>query len=297
MNQGIKFAFLAAIISGFSIYVNKFAVSAVASPVLFTTLKNFLVGLLLFSLLIFSKKIFQIKNISRKNLVKLLFIGLIGGAVPFYLFFTGLSQIPAVNGAIIHKTLVIWVTILAIPFLKEKLTVTNLLAVGLLFYANIFIGGFKGFKYTGGELMVLAATLLWTVENIIAKKTLTDVDPDVVAFFRMGFGSLILIAAIFVTQPTTFGQLTKINLNQGLWIAVTTLSLFGYVVTFFRALKQAPAITVTSILVLSTLITNLLSARTQILPQAGLMTVGVLLLLKPFWSNIPVLRPQSKLKS
>ncbi|OGG07356.1 hypothetical protein A2872_03465 [Candidatus Gottesmanbacteria bacterium RIFCSPHIGHO2_01_FULL_42_12] len=294
---GLTFAFAAAIISGFSIYVNKFAVGSVASPVLFTTLKNFLVGILLFGLLIFSKKIFQIKKLSRVNLIKLSMIGLIGGSIPFYLFFTGLSQVPAINGAIIQKTLVIWVTLLAIPFLKEKLTLTNILAVGLLFYANIFIGGFKGFKFSPGELMILAATILWSVENIIAKKTLTDVDPDVVAFFRMGFGSLILIGVIIATQPASLWQLTKINLNQGLWIAATTVSLFGYVLTFFRALKQAPAITVTSILVLSTLITNLLSTKTGLLPQAGLMAVGVLLLLKPLWSSTLISKFHQGLKA
>lgn len=271
----MKYAFLAAIISGFSIFLNKFAVGVFPQPLVFTALKNSLVGISIIALIIASGKWKQIKNLTKKDIFSLLAIGTIGGSIPFYLFFTGLSQIPAVNGAIIQKTLVIWVAILAVPILKEKLTLTNILAVGLLFAGNLAIGGFKNFSYSQGEIMVLGATLFWAMETIFIKKI--NLDPDIVMAARMGFGSLILLS--FTPIPT---GLTAIQFS---WLGITAVLLFAYIFFWLRALKNLPAITVTSILVISTLITNLLSTKFEV-TQAGLMLIGVLLLLAPHYSNI-----------
>lgn len=273
----MKYAFIAALISGFSIFINKFAVDAVSSPVLFTTLKNFFVGILFFLLLLSTKKLALLKSVSKKDLLNLIGVGIIGGSIPFYLFFTGLSQIPSVNGAIIQKSLVIWVALLAVPLLKEKLTLTNIVGVALLFYANVFIGGFKGFKFSTGEIMVLTATLLWSLETILIKKI--NLDGNLIALFRLGLGSVIL----FFVAP--INQVASLNLNSWIWILATSGILFVYVFFWLKALKQVPAITVTSILVLSTLITNLLSSKFSF-SQAALMIIGVTLLLKPYLSSI-----------
>lgn len=273
----MKYAFLAAIISGFSIYINKFAVAAMPSPILFTALKNLLVGLVF---------LFLVKKFVLSK--KLILVSLLGGALPFYLFFTGLSQIPAVNGAILQKTLIIWVALLAIPLLKEKLTFTNLIAVGLLFFGNIFVGGFNGFKFSNGELMVLASAILWSAETVIIKKI--NLEPNLVAVFRMLGGSLILLPFAPVSQIVNFSS------SQWLWILATSAILFAYVSLWLRALKNLPAITVTSILVLSTLVTNLLSTKLDF-GQSALMTLGVLLLLAPYYSNNLIAKFRLLLKS
>lgn len=274
----MKYAFLAAIISGLSIYINKFAVAAVPSPILFTALKNLLVGLVF---------LFLVKKFVLSK--KLILISVLGGALPFYLFFTGLSQILAVNGAILQKTLIIWVTLLAVPLLKEKLTFTNLIAVGLLFLGNIFVGGFKGFVFSAGEIMVLGSAVLWSVETILIKKF--NLDINTTAVFRMLGGSLILLPFAPVSQVVNFSSF------QWFWILATSAILFAYVSLWLRALKNLPAITVTSILVLSTLITNLLSTNQLITPQNGLMTLGVLLLLAPYYSSNLVAKFRFLLKS
>ena len=255
-STGIHIALIAAVISGFSIFLNKFAVTSIPQPLLFTTLKNSLVAIIIISLILAGKKLPLVRHLSRKQIAQLLLIGAIGGSLPFYLFFTGLSSIPAINAAIIQKTLVVWVAILAIPFLKEKLSPAKILAVIGLFAANSLVGGFPGFKYSAGELMVLAATLLWSVETVIAKKVLSSVDPDIVTAARMGFGSLFLLSLSF----NSLSQISNLSLTQWSWIGLTAVLLLVYVSTWYRALKFAPATTVTAILVGSTVITNLLSA-------------------------------------
>ena len=209
-NKGIYLAFLTALISGFSIFINKFAVTSFENPAMLPTIKNSLVGLLLLAALIASgqwtKNWARLKSLNKKQATQLLGIAIIGGSLPFYLFFIGLSQIPAVNAAVIQKSLVFWVALLAIPLLKEKVTKTQALAVLVLFAGNLIIGGFKGLAFSKGELMVLLATLLWATETILAKKVLRAVEADIVAFARMGLGSLTLVLFSLVTSPSDIAK-------------------------------------------------------------------------------------------
>lgn len=294
VTKGIYLAFATAFISGFSNFVNKIAVDIVKPPLVFTAEKNAFVGLLIIGVLLASWKWKEIKTLKRKEILFLTLIGIIGGSIPFYLFFTGLSQIPAINGAMIHKTLFIWVAILAIPFLKEKISRLQIVAVSLLFIANFMIGGFVKFQFSTGEIMVLAATLLWAVENILAKKILPKVDPDIVTAARMGIGSIILIAASAIIAPKALSHGLALNQTQWFWMAITVVLLLGYVTTWYRALKFAPATTVASILVSATLITNILSAifithtwTTTMGTQAALTAIGLAL----FWVAARKIKP------
>ena len=57
-------------------------------------------------------------------------IGVIGGSVPFVLFFEGLSSATSPQAAFLHKTLVLWVAVLAVVFLGERLQWGHWLAIG-----------------------------------------------------------------------------------------------------------------------------------------------------------------------
>jgi drug/metabolite transporter (DMT)-like permease len=246
--------------------------------------KNLIVGLVILLTLFFSGKWRGIFKLQRKEKIYLLFIGVIGGSLPFYLFFTGISMIPAVNAAMIHKTLVIWVALLAGPFLKERLSRKQGAAILLVFAGNLLLGGFEGLQFALGELLVLAATILWAIENIIAKKVLPRVNVDLVTAVRMGFGALLLLVSALVIQPQELGSLFSLNFNQWFLLILTALFLLVYVSSWYRALKFAPAVTVTTVLTGSTLITNVLSAlfithvwKLIFLPQAGLIIFGLAL--------------------
>jgi len=130
----------------------------------------------------------------------------------------------------------------------------------LLFLSNLLIGGFKGFQLSHGELLVFTATILWAFENVLAKKVLSTVDLDIVTAARMGFGSVVLLVASLFTAPKSLTQITQLDTTQWFWMILTMTALLGYMTSWYRALKLAPATTVASVLVASTLITNLLSA-------------------------------------
>jgi drug/metabolite transporter (DMT)-like permease len=292
--KGIKLAILTAVVSGIANFANKFAVDAIKPPLIFTSTRNSFVGLVILGLIILSGKWKGIFKLSRKETVQLLAISIIGGAIPFYLYFTGLSMIPAINASMIHKTLVFWVTIMAIPLLKEKFSATKITAVFLLFNANFLIGGFTRPQFSTGELMVLAATTFWAIETVIAKFLLKTIDPDLLVTARMGLGSLILLAATRIVYPNHFNSILNLNPSQWVWMSLSVITLLLYTTSWYRALKFAQATTVTAVLVSATLITNSLSAifvthqwASTLNLQGFVMILGISLLLIETLKNSP----------
>lgn len=295
-------ALITALISGFSIFLNKIAVTVIKDPVFFTTLKNSIVAIFIIGAILIFKKLPEIVSLTRKQITKLILIGIIGGALPFALFFTGLAKTSAINASLIHKTLFIWVLLLAIPILKERLSTIQWFGVGAIFAANLIVGGFAGFKYNAGELMILAATILWAIENVIAKIALKDISALIVAGARMAVGSLILLAFVFVRGGAS--AIFALNPEQWLWILIPAVLLTGYVTTWYTALKHAPATYVATLLVPATLVTNILSAifitRSFALPQivsAGLFLAGIVLMVFFYKKTDDKSRVQSALES
>ncbi len=252
-------ALVTALISGTNTFLAKVAVKAMESPIAYTTLKNAIVAAILVGLVIALGRRGEIASLTRRTWVRLLAVGIIGGCIPFAMFFIGLSKTSAVNAAFIHKTLFIWVALLAIPFLKEKVSAWQWGGILAIFGANLVVGGFKGFNYDFGELLIVGATLLWAVESIIAKVALKEVSALTVASARMVIGSAGLAVIVALTGGWS-GALTGMSVSALGWTALTSVLLLGYVLTWYSALKRAPATYVATLLVPATLVTNALSA-------------------------------------
>lgn len=276
-------ALVTAAISGTNNFLSKIAVTAVKDPIVFTALKNVIVAVFLLGLILMLGRWREIMALTRAQLIRLLAIGIVGGSVPFALFFIGLTQTSALNAGLIHKTLFVWVAVLAIPLLKERFSRMQWLGVAALFAANFVVGGFKGFQFNAGELMVLGATLLWAVENIVAKKALKDISSVTVAGARMMIGSLLLFS--LVIWQGNISMAANLTFAQWGWTLLTSVLLLGYVLCWYTALKYAPATYVAALLVPATLVTNALTAifithtfNGIQLTQMALLLLGMMLL-------------------
>lgn len=257
-NKGIYLALATAVISGFAVFVNKFASKAFSGPFVFTTAKNIGVALILVSIILLPKFIKQLRALNKKQWSYLLLIGLIGGSIPFLMFFKGLTMVSSGNAALIHKTLFIWVGILAVVFLKEKLGRLQILAFIALFAGNLLLLGFKGWEFGAGDGLIFGATLFWAVEFILAKKVLRDLSSEIVAWGRMFFGSIFLLG--FLGATGRMGGLFSLEAGQLKWLLLSCPLLFGYVFTWYKALKYEKASIVTVALVPASLITTLLNS-------------------------------------
>jgi len=258
MKKGIVLALITAAISGFSIFFSKVFVSSI-DPVVFTAEKNLLVGMILSFILFRSNNLQQELKKLTKNQWRLLgAISIIGGSIPFALFFTGLTMTSATTGALIHKTLFLWVAILAIIFLKEKINIKQSVGYALILGGVFWISGFQAFSIRGiGEQMIFAATLLWAFENIMSKYAVKTIAPTVVAWGRMMIGSLILLG--FVIFQGKGSELTVFNPQTITATLIGAGFLTGYVLTWYHAIKYIPVSFATSLLSLSPILTALLS--------------------------------------
>lgn len=276
--RGIFLSIVAAFISGLAIFYNKLVITSGADPLVFNIIKNggcaFILSLLLLNGNFGTVK----KKLSGKIFPKLILLGVVGGSLPFVIYFNALGKVPAVNAAIIHKTLFIWVVLLAIPFLKERLTGGQIAGYLLVVAANFFISGFSGFLFSPAEAMILLATFFWAIEVIIVKKTLKLSDNLTVAWGRMFFGVMILLVVSLISGK---GSLILPALKQQIIPLTGSIILLTlYVISFYQALQLTPATAVTAVLVLSTPITNFLSAGfiTGSWPAALILNSGMLIL-------------------
>jgi drug/metabolite transporter (DMT)-like permease len=258
VRRGVALALGTAIISGLSVYLNAFAVKAVPDAVVYTTGKNAVAAVVLIVAALALPGRIRVPALGSRQAAGLLAIAIVGGSVPFVLFFSGLAIASAPAAAFIHKTLFLWVAVLAVPFLGERLGLVPIIALVALLAGQALITPPNGLAFGAGEAMIAAATGLWAIEVIVAKRLLGSVPVRTVAVARMGLGVACLLGYLVATGR--LAGFTAVATDGWLWMAVTGAILAGYVGTWFAALREAPATLVTSILVVGAVITGVLSA-------------------------------------
>ena len=252
IKKGIVLSFITAIISGFSIFANTIFVSK-ADPLVFATIRNLLVACMFTIVLVGAKQAGRLKILSTKEWMLLIGVGAIGGGIPFALFFRGLSLIGAINGNILQKTLFLWVALLAVPLLKERIKPLQFLGYAVVFAGMFVFGGTLKVIPTMGTYLVLTATILWAIENIIAKVALRTISPLIVSWSRMVFGLPFLLAAVLF-----FGK-THALIAPGTYtmtpLVISSVFLAAYMSVWYLALSKAPATVVSSVLVVAPIVT------------------------------------------
>ena len=271
LRTGLVLAIAAAVISGFSIFINAYAVREFHSASTFSSMKNVVVGAA-FLLLFLPRGGGQLRRLRLRHGLALIALAVVGGSVPFILFFEGLSRAGSSNAAFVQKTLFVWVGILAVPFLRERLGRAQVGAIALLVVAEWMIGAPKSLRPDTGLTMVFVATLLWAVEVIVARRVLPEVGAQLGATTRMALGAVILLCyLVYQGDVSDFGTLSGL---QWAWLLVTAAILLAYVTTWYAAMERAPATAVTCVLAVGAPITAALNAIAGKGPPTGDQLIG-----------------------
>ncbi|HEX5825674.1 MAG TPA: DMT family transporter [Candidatus Limnocylindrales bacterium] len=273
---GIVLAIGAALISGLAIYLNAFAVKQLPDAAVYTTLKNAVAAVVLLTVVLGLGAGRGLRTIPRRRWPAVLAVGVIGGSVPFVLFFTGLAQASAPSAAFIQKTLFLWVALLALPFLGERLGGASVVGLAVLLVGQALVLPPERIQWGTGETMILAATLFWAAETVLVKRLLGTIPGPTMAALRMGIGLMFLVGYLAVTGK--LGVLAGLAPIQWGWALLTGLILAGYVGTWFAALQRAPASVVTSVLVLGAVVTGALTAVSKGAAPNPTVIVGYLLI-------------------
>ena len=278
---GLALAAATAVVSGFAVFINGYGVrswaGAGASSASYTTFKNLVAALFLGAIAYGVARRApsgSLRPQSASQWRRLGLIGVIGGGVPFLLFFEGLARASSGQAAFIHKTLLVWVALLAVPLLAERITRVHLGAMALLVAGQAYLTGVSGLRFGAGEAMILGATLLWAIEVIVAKRLLADVAASTVAVARMGVGAVVLVGWTLATGG--FASVGALTITQWGWALVTGAVLTAYVATWYGALARAHAVDVTAVLVFGAVITAALETGIRGVPlpsAAGLVMV------------------------
>jgi drug/metabolite transporter (DMT)-like permease len=294
---GVAVAGLTACISGLSVFVNSYGVHAISPASAYTTAKNVVAAVLLAVGTVVARALARrrarggrgraltpgatggavarwAEGAGRRSTqrpaagsawaratrwVGLAYVGVVGGGLAFVLFFDGLAHSAAAPAAFWHDTLVVWVAVLAVPLLGERLRWWNGLAIAVLVVGQVVMAGGAGhLSPQRGEMLVLAATVLWAVEAVVAKVLLRELAPATVALTRMTVGAATLL--VYLGATGSLHVLRSLDLHQLGWVLVTGTLLAGYVATWTSALARSWAVDVTSVLVAGALITSLLDA-------------------------------------
>ncbi|WP_297080776.1 DMT family transporter [uncultured Demequina sp.] len=262
-NRGLALAGVTALISGVAIWVNSNGVAAYGSASAYTTAKNTMAAVVIALAFVLARAVgsadaVAVTRPSRPGQwVGLAYVAILGGAVPFVLFFEGLASTASVQAAFLHKTLIVWVAVIAVIALKEKLTWWHVGAVALIVVAQFGLAGNVALAADVGTALIAGATLLWAVEVVVAKRLLRDVTPWTVSIWRMAGGTLALL--LWSAATGTLGAIWPTTAVQWGWVLLTGVLLAGYVLTWHQALWRAPAVDVTAVLVLGAIVTAALA--------------------------------------
>ena len=247
---GVWLVLATAVVSGISTFVNLYAVKGTNSDA-FVTVRNSLVALMLVPIAVLSAR-WGRDRLRPFDVGRLAVIGVVGGAIPFLLFFHGLQLAGVGAGAssasFVYRTLFVFASVLGIVVLRERAHPRAALAGALLLGGNLLLLSLTDPTWNVGTLFVLAATVLWAVEYTLSKRVLADLSAGTVALGRMGFGSLVLLGYVGAT-----GQISSAVGFTGIqwqWIGLSSVLLLGFVATWYAGLRRVDLGVATSVLVL-----------------------------------------------
>lgn len=256
LEKGLALAFIAALISGISVFANGMAVK-LADATVYTLAKN--VGALIFLIaIVFALKEWRsFRSLSRKQWLSLIAIGIIGGSVPFAMFFYGLKLEGAAISSFIYRSLFVFAGVFGYLLLKEKPDAKDMAAALAILAGNAFLVS-GGLVFGTGQLLVLGATMLWALEYTVSRKVMADVAPKVVMVSRMLFGGIVLLGFLLATGSA--GALFSVASDPTmlLWLGITSLLLTAFMMSWYSSLKYLPVMKAASVFALGGIVTAVL---------------------------------------
>ena len=250
VGPGVLLVLATAVISGVSTFLNGYAVGSTSSNA-FVTVRNLAVAGTLLPIGLVA--LWRTRNVpSMKDLGILAIIGLIGGAVPFLLFFRGLQLAAAAHGTLtasfVYRTLFIFASVFGVVALREKFHARVAIAAALVLGGNFLLLRLVSPVWTDGSLYVLAATILWAAEYTVSKQVLRHLGGTTVGLGRMGFGAIILAGYLAFTGG--WGAVSGFSSGQWLWVGISAALLTGFVFTWYVGLARVDLGVATTVLVL-----------------------------------------------
>ncbi len=290
--RGYLLAVLNMLISGVAIYVNGYGVKLFDDSTLYTALKNLFVGVILSALLLAPSRVGQRVRLRPSQWLLLLCVAVIGGSVPYALYFRGLQLSTPVMGSLVNHAQFLLVGALAAVFLKERLGAGLWIALGVLVVGLTLGISVSAVRFDAGVIYLVAGTVLFAASFVLMKHLLASVPPRIVMAFKMGLGSVLLMG--YVAATGHIAAIAALSPLQWGVVAGTGLILLAFTVTSVYALRHASATATTAIPAGAPIVTTLLTVASTGATVSTTRWLGLVLVLAALVA-ILVLGPRREL--
>jgi drug/metabolite transporter (DMT)-like permease len=262
------FAALAAAISGVSVYVNALGVKSFSDPVLYTALKDGLVGIvLLVPLALSAGWKAEYRQLDRRTWAWIVALALTGGSVPFALFYSGLQATTAATGALINHFQFVLVALFAMCFLKERIRPAIWAGFVVLLLGTLLGTNLQALQWNQGALLIAASTVLFAIDFVIAKHLLHGLATLTVMTARMTLGTAMLF--VYVVAMGRLAPVATLSVSQWSFVAVTGVLLLLFTVATFTAIRHASVSVVLAVGAAAPIMTTLLQVMGSGSAQPG----------------------------
>lgn len=233
-SQGVAYKYALTAIFFWSTVATAFKVSLQYLSPFELVLYASLTSTFVLSLIIFIQKKFNaVKVHIKENFKSVLLLGSINPFLYYLILFKAYDILPAQEAQAINYTWALMLAFLSVIFLKQKLTLNDIIA-GIVCYFGVLIISTKGepfslnFSNMDGVMLALLSTVLWSMYWILNTKSKVD---SIVGLFSNFLVSMpIIIIYYLFTQPIELPSLAGL-------LAASYVGIFEMGITFFFWLK------------------------------------------------------------
>ncbi len=202
--------FIAVAIWGFAGPVIKFTLGYF-DPIVFLTYRFLLTSLILVPLLFILEPRFWLKlsPFTPRDWFFLVICGLTGTSLQLLLLFWGFNLTSAIDASLISSASPILSTLAAWLFLKDRITLREKIGIAIAFIGSIIIVFQPLAGSLAGNLLVVAADVVWVVYLILSKKLLRhQLSPLLITTSNFFIGFLSMSVVLFFFRPPLYSLLS-----------------------------------------------------------------------------------------
>ncbi|RNA69321.1 DMT family transporter [Alteribacter keqinensis] len=209
MSRGFTYAllFFVMIIWGMNVVAVKFLVEHI-SPVAMQGGRIFVAGIAAITVLYFRK---ELRKLTSKEYLLIMIIAVFGQLSHHALLAVGLVNTTASNASLILGLIPITTAVLAVIFLKDRLTFLRLLGIvtGFIGVALVVLQNGDSVIISRGDLLVFVSMVSQAISFIFIKKLTATVSSKQLTAVMLLIGSLLLIGMSMVFEPQGLSTYTN----------------------------------------------------------------------------------------
>jgi len=172
-------------------------------------------------------------SVLRQHWRLVVLLGVTQSIVGQALVFWGLHTTTAINTALISSLQPVFIMALAVPLIGEHMTNWQRLGIAIAFVGGLTaitrgdLSVLLNLAFVEGDLMILIATVSWSIYTVLVKRAPADINPFVVFFALTAVGAAILLPLHLAEAAVLGGYFTP---TLGAIAAVLHIAVFNSIV-------------------------------------------------------------------